>query len=141
MPLETIPQSFCRTDFAKRVQYLAFLQYSKKKPFSGEKKVTKGEGEEGDNSGNSDNDMGATNEQDTTDTRSNKKRNPDSGHTVIIRMEDPVPSSHPLGASPPRWKSYQANYRGYVLINHMIRVFAQIPGNTHIKAYLFAYFF
>lgn len=117
LPLEVVPQSFCRIDFSKRIQFLSFLQYPKRKPFPATEK-TKGEG------GESDHDADAA----ATETEKSKHRNPDSGRTVIIRITDPVPTSHPLGAFPPRWKNYQPNYRGLVLIHHMRRVFAQIPG-------------
>jgi ribosomal protein L12E/L44/L45/RPP1/RPP2 len=71
---------------------------------------------------------------------SEKRRNPDAGYTVIIRFQESVPDSHPLGKYPPRWVGKRDKkgelFRGLKFIDLLTEIFALVPGKHHFFSIL-----
>lgn len=118
--IETVPQSFARTEFLNRPKLLRYDYDPKKVHNRPSSKINK----HGDEDGEPD-------EEDLDqDEELKRTRNPDSGNTSFIKFGEAVPLSHSLGPFPPRWKNYSPNYRGYKLNRRINQLFDIFPGNS-----------
>lgn len=148
--MEIVPHSISRIDFEKRLQFISFLHVPKRSkktnPQSSRKATSElnnedQEGKESDmeteeKQSEVKNNHISSDEGEDPHKRSARKRNPDSGHTLILKFGDAIPSSHPLGLYPPRWiaKRNQTGeeFRGLGFIDRLKELFEKIPGNTFL---------
>lgn len=61
-----------------------------------------------------------------------RRRNPDAGHTQILKFGESIPGIHPLGKYPPRWIAKRDKtgevFRGIQFIDRLNLLFEKIPG-------------
>lgn len=133
-----MPRSISRIDYEKRSQFLAFLHVSKRSKRSTKKIISDygsgsdqevGDDIEGVPTKKDDNVGGDDEDQEKVNGR---KRNPDAGHTQILKFGDQIPKSHPLGKYPPRWIAKRDKtgevFRGIQFIDKLNILFEKIPG-------------
>lgn len=69
---------------------------------------------------------------DKSTTTAPRRRNPDAGHTQILKFGDAIPGIHPLGKYPPRWIAKRDKtgevFRGIQFIDRLNLLFEKIPG-------------
>lgn len=126
--LEVVPQSFCRTQNSKGVQYLNLYESLKPVLKPNQKTLRK----TGDQFAINPDLSPAEAKEAAKAARialGERKKHPDAGLTAFIRFQDDIPTSHPSGEYPLRWKvrSGQPEHRGVQIINQLKQLFQILP--------------
>jgi hypothetical protein len=123
--LEVVPQSFCRTQNSKGVQYLNL--YENLKPVLKPNQKTLGKSDQ------INPDLSPLEAKEAAKAArialGERKKHPDAGLTAFIRFQDDIPTSHPSGEYPQRWKvrTGQPEHRGVQIINQLKQLFQILP--------------